>query len=310
MTSISSCGARPYHQSFRVSFDYPVHFTRDLFSKANPLLSDVLNRLGENRRQRIMVFIDDGVAAAHPRLIPDIAGHIDLRLRDADLAMPPLVLPGGENAKNGWDNVHTLIGHLADHRMDRHSFVMAVGGGAFLDLAGFASAIVHRGIRLIRVPTTTLAQNDAGIGVKNGVNAWGQKNYLGTFSPPFAVLNDALFLPTLDFDQWIGGVSEAFKVAIIKDAELFTYLIRHADDLRNRDLAVMEAVIHRCATLHLDHIRNSGDPFEFGSARPLDFGHWAAHKLEAMSHYRIGHGQAVAIGIAIDVYLAWRMQLM
>jgi 3-dehydroquinate synthase len=123
------------------------------------------------------------------------------------------------------------------------------------------------------------------------------------------VLNDYSFLSTLENKDWVGGIVEAFKVAIIKDAEFFEELCRDAGQLRARDQAAMERLIRRTAALHLEHIRTGGDPFEFGTARPLDFGHWAAHKLEAMSGYTIGHGQAVAVGIAIDSFYAMRQGL-
>jgi 3-dehydroquinate synthase len=145
-----------------------------------------------------------------------------------------------------------------------------------------------------------MAQADASIGVKTGINAFGQKNFIGAFAPPAAVVNDADFLPTLAPRDWIGGVAEAVKVALIKDADFFAFLEEQAGALTNRDLVRMEQVIYRSAALHLDHIANGGDPFEFGSSRPLDFGHWAAHKLEPLSGYELGHGQAVALGIALD----------
>ncbi|WP_373501729.1 3-dehydroquinate synthase [Desulfococcus sp.] len=300
----------PYVQSFSVPFEYPVYFTTDLFSPDNPALALAAARLHERRRHRFMIFVDSGVAAAHENLTFRMREYFESRSADMRLAADPAVVPGGESAKNGWEHVHDIIGAINRHRLDRQSYIVAVGGGAVLDMVGFAAALVHRGLRLLRVPTTTLAQNDAGIGVKNGINDQGQKNYIGTFAPPFAVLNDAAFLTTLTFEQWIGGISEAFKVAIIKDAAFFEFLVDAAAALRARDGAVMEEAVRRCAILHLDHIRNTGDPFEFGSARPLDFGHWAAHKLESMSGFTMGHGQAVAVGIALDAYIAVRQGLM
>jgi 3-dehydroquinate synthase len=184
--------------------------------------------------------------------------------------------------------------------LDRHSYVAVIGGGAVTDTAGYAAAIAHRGIRLIRIPTTVLAQNDAAVGVKNGVNAYGKKNFLGTFVPPVAVLNDFSFLNTLDDRQWRAGISEAVKVALIKDASFFEELEANADALNSRDKKAMTSLIFRCAELHLEHIATSGDPFEQGSSRPLDFGHWVAHKLEQLTDYRLLHGEAVAIGIVLD----------
>ena len=192
-------------------------------------------------------------------------------------------------------------------RLCRHSFVVAIGGGAVLDAVGYAAATAHRGIRLLRVPTTVLAQDDSAMGVKNGINAFGKKNYLGTFAPPFAVINDSSFLATLSDRDWRAGVSEAIKAALIKDRAFFDFLEQHAPLLKARDLPAMEQVIRRCAALHLTHIATGGDPFELGSSRPLDFGHWSAHKLEHLTNYRLGHGEAVAIGIALDTtysYLA------
>jgi 3-dehydroquinate synthase len=182
--------------------------------------------------------------------------------------------------------------------------VVAVGGGALIDMVGFAAATAHRGLRLVRVPTTVMAQADASIGVKNGINAFGKKNFIGTFAPPVAVVNDADFLPTLSPRDWIGGVAEAVKVALIKDAAFFAFLEANAAALAERDLGLMERVVYRSAALHLDHIAHGGDPFEFGSSRPLDFGHWAAHKLEQLSGFELGHGQAVAMGLALDATYA------
>jgi 3-dehydroquinate synthase len=166
-------------------------------------------------------------------------------------------------------------------------------------MAGFAAAISHRGIRLIRIPPTVLSQHDSAVGVKNSINAFDKKNYLGTFTPPYAVLNDFNFLLTLDDRDWRSGIAEAIKVALIKDYSFFAWMEEHASAMANREMEPMKTQIIRCAQMHLDHIAGK-DPFEFGSSRPLDFGHWAAHKLEHLSDYRIRHGEAVAIGIALD----------
>jgi 3-dehydroquinate synthase len=150
------------------------------------------------------------------------------------------------------------------------------------------------------VPTTVLGQNDAGVGVKNGVNFMGGKNALGTFAPPFAVLNDFEFLLTLPARDWLCGVAEAWKVAIIRDSAFFDWLCDNAQKFPARDATAMEQLVYRCADEHLAHIRTNGDPFEYGRARPLDFGHWSAHKLELMSGFRISHGEAVAFGVLLD----------
>jgi 3-dehydroquinate synthase len=155
-------------------------------------------------------------------------------------------------------------------------------------------------VRLVRVPTTVLAQNDAGVGVKNGINAFGAKNFLGTFAPPFAVIDDSTFLTTLDARDRAAGMAEAVKVAAIRDPVFFEWLVDHADALASFDLVHVERMVRRCAELHLAHIAGGGDPFETGNARPLDFGHWSAHKLEILTAHELRHGEAVAIGMALD----------
>jgi 3-dehydroquinate synthase len=224
------------------------------------------------------------------------AAHADA----LELTAPPLVVPGGEAIKNQAGPVDEIRAAIDVHGVDRHSYVVAIGGGAVLDAVGYAAATAHRGVRLIRVPTTVLAQDDSGVGVKNGINAFGKKNFVGSFAPPHAVLNDFDLLTTLSERDWLAGISEAVKVALLKDAAFFRWIEHHASDLVERSLDAMAALVHRSAELHLEHIATSGDPFELGSSRPLDFGHWAAHKLEQLSHHELRHGEAVAVGIALD----------
>lgn len=292
-------------QDIQVNFRYAVHFTRDLFAADNPLFKDTVAPEAAGSPRKLLVVVDRGVHRHHPQLASKIAAYCRRHSEALSLVGAPLLFEGGEHLKN--DALFVTILQQAIHAagLCRHSYVVAIGGGALIDLAGFAAATAHRGIRLIRVPTTVMAQADASIGVKNGINAFGKKNFIGTFAPPVAVLNDADFLPTLSQRDWIGGVAEAVKVALIKDADFFSFLEEYAEALAERDLALMQRVIYRCAVLHLDHIANGGDPFEFGSSRPLDFGHWAAHKLEHLSGYELGHGQAVAIGMALDATYAY-----
>ena len=196
-------------QSFAVSYEYPVVFTRGLFTAGNDTLERIATRLGEMRRHRIAVFIDDAVLAATSSLATRIADRLRQSPDRFELVAPPRPIPGGERCKNSLQTVSDLIGVFAQHKMDRQAFVLAVGGGAALDAIGFAAALFHRGLRLIRVPTTVLAQNDAGVGVKNAINFLGAKNLLGTFAPPFAVLNDLDFLRSLPAAAWTDGCWKA-----------------------------------------------------------------------------------------------------
>lgn len=292
--------ASKYLQQLGVAYEFPVYFTEDVFSTANPVLADAVSRAEPHRRHRLVAIVDHAVATAWPRLTVDIRAYAEHHRDRLELAADPLVLEGGEQAKNDASFVARLARVFHDLGLDRQCLVVIVGGGALLDAAGYVAAIVHRGIRIVRVPTTVLAQNDSGVGVKNGVNAFGKKNFLGTFAPPFAVLNDQRFLGTLPDREVIAGLAEAVKVALIRDATFFEWLESNAAKLVARESPALAWLVWRCAELHLRHIATSGDPFEFGSARPLDFGHWAAHKLESLTANALRHGEAVAIGVALD----------
>jgi 3-dehydroquinate synthase len=286
---------RALHQSFQVHFEYAVQFTTHLFDPANPLLAQTVQAAGP--ATRVLVVMDGGLVNHRPSLPADVQQYC--QHHGLNLVAAPLVLPGGEAVKQDPAHVDTVQQAINAHGIDRHSFVVVIGGGALTDLVGYAAATAHRGVRLIRVPTTVLSQNDSAVGVKNSVNAYGKKNWLGTFAPPYAVLNDLDLLQTLEDRDWLGGLSEAVKVALLNDSVFFEDLEGHAGQLVSRDLNAMEHAIYRCAELHLQHIA-AGDAFEQGSSRPLDFGHWAAHKLEALTGYALRHGEAVAVGIALD----------
>ncbi len=286
-------------QSLRVAYDYPVVFTRDVFSPSNPALPEVLARSGA-ATSRILPVIDSGLLAADPGLPGRIERFAASQGPLLELVSEPLIVRGGEVCKRDPREVSRFYDLVAKHSICRHSYALVIGGGAVLDAMGYAAATAHRGIRLIRMPSTTLAQNDAGIGVKNAVNFGGRKNFLGTFAPPFAVVNDFDLLGSLSERDLCGGIAEAIKVALIKDADFFHSLYEGRRALASFAPSPMESMIIRCAELHLEHIQTSGDPFELGSARPLDFGHWAAHKLEELTGGSLRHGEAVAIGIAID----------
>ncbi len=286
-------------QRVSVSFEYPVVFTRGVLAADNPVFADTIARLEPARRHRLVAVIDDGMAACWP-VVDEVTAYAAHHRDRLELVAPPVLVRGGEVAKDGPDGAVALWRWLRARGIDRHSFVVAIGGGAVLDLVGFAAATAHRGVRLVRLPTTVLAQNDAGIGIKNGVNWLGAKNFAGTFAPPFAVINDSRWLGSLSPRDRIAGMAEAVKVALIRDPAFFAWLVAAADALASFEIAAVERMVRRCAELHLAHIAGGGDPFELGSARPLDFGHWAAHHLEIATGHALRHGEAVAIGMALD----------
>ena len=285
----------------QVGFDLQVHFTRGVFAPANPVLREVLQSGGSNRDHGVLVVLDESLAQAQPGLAGQIESYFASPGSQFKLMCPPMIIEGGERTKNSYFHVSEIHSHIDRYHIDRHSYLLGVGGGALLDMVGLAASTAHRGVRHVRLPTTTLSQADSGVGVKNGINAFGKKNFIGTFTPPFAVINDFDLLASLSDRDKRAGYVEAVKVALIRDAEFFKAIESDARKLCEFEPETMQRLIHRCAELHLNHIATSGDPFEFGSSRPLDFGHWAAHKLEQLSEYKIRHGEAVAVGIALDV---------
>lgn len=293
-----------------LAFDHRVLFTRGAFDPANRTLVDLVREGEGSEPSKLLVLIDSGVAGGNPDLVDQVTRYGRVHSEMLELATAPKVMQGGEACKNDWSLVERIWSWINDHGIDRHSFVLAIGGGAFQDLVCFAASTAHRGIRHIRFPTTTLSQGDGGVGVKNGVNFFGKKNWVGTFTVPFAVVNDFGFLETLPERARRDGIIEAIKVALIRDAEFFGEIEAMADRLRDLDQEALETVVQRSAELHVEHIATGGDPFERGSARPLDFGHWAAHKLEQVSGFRVSHGEAVAVGMAVDLLYSTRTGLL
>lgn len=295
---------------FEVKFRYTVQFTKRIFHPENPTLSRFF--ISENKTgvtKKALVVLDEGLIIHFPNLVSEILNYFLEISSEVQLTEDIMIVPGGETCKNDPKIWESLISAVDRFGIDRHSYIIGIGGGAILDLVGYVASVSHRGIRLVRIPTTVLSQNDSGVGVKNSINYQGKKNFLGTFSPPIAVFNDLSFLESLDDRDWRSGMAEAIKVALIKDPSFFDWIESNAIRLKNRNLETMSYLIHRCAELHMNHIAN-GDPFEFGSSRPLDFGHWAAHKLEYLTEFFLRHGEAVAIGMALDSVYSFQMNLL
>jgi 3-dehydroquinate synthase len=184
-------------RSIDVRFHLRVYFTQNVFHVSNALLKDILINRDAVGPAKALLVLDESLARAQL----DLAKAIDLYFaafpEDLKLVCPPLVIEGGERVKNSYFHVSEIQSQIERYGICRHSYVIAVGGGAILDLVGLAATTAHRGVRHVRIPTTTLSQDDSGVGVKNGINAFGKKNFIGTFSPPFAVINDFQLLASL-----------------------------------------------------------------------------------------------------------------
>ncbi len=281
-----------------VPYRMQVYFTRHAFAAKNTLLRKILAGPGDfSRRIKVLAYVDDNIPSTYVDRVP-----LYFDTASTGIVLTALHrLPGGEAIKNDQAVLTRIYNDVERHGICRHSYIIAIGGGALLDVVGYAAATAHRGLRHIRFPSTALAQGDAGVGVKNGINFRGKKNFLGTFKPPEAIINDFLLLSSLSRVELRNGYSEAIKVALIKDRTFFEWIEQKADALNAGDDDAVAHLVRRSAELHIDHIATSGDPFESGASRPLDFGHWAAHKLEQLSDFSVGHGEAVAIGLAIDI---------
>jgi 3-dehydroquinate synthase len=286
-------------QPFAVPFVHRLRFTRDVLGLDQHVLADVLAPSG-GRKARVQFWVDQHLLAVRPEIPSWVSSFAETNASSLDVLDNVQVVPGGEAIKNDTRLLEQILRVFESADLDRHSYVVVIGGGAVLDAVGFAAAIAHRGLRLVRLPTTTLAQGDSGIGVKNGVNLFGKKNWIGSFAVPWAVINDAGLLESLPDRDFACGFAEAVKVALLKDADFFEQICSSARLVASRDLEAALPIIRRSACLHLKHITGGGDPFEMLEARPLDFGHWSAHKIETLTGYTLRHGEAVSIGVAID----------
>jgi 3-dehydroquinate synthase len=225
---------------------------------------------------------------------PLYGGRLEASLRKAGFEPVTIEVRAGEKSKR-----LQVVGHcldrLAHARLERRSFVVALGGGVVGDLAGFVAATYLRGIAFVQVPTSLLAQVDSSVGGKVGVNLAAGKNLVGAFHQPRLVLCDVTTLRTLPRRELAAGFSEVVKYGVIRDARLFARLEREADRLMALDEAVLTAVIARCCRIKAEVVGQ--DETEGGVRAILNFGHTIGHALEAIHRYgRLLHGEAIAIG--------------
>lgn len=298
--------AHEFDIDFAVPYRHRLRFTGDVFGHDQLVLADLLEGSGAEI-PRVQFWLDRCVFDHQPELKQKIEAfartHADRFTKTGNVQL----IDGGEAVKNDVHVVERMLKVFNHADLDRRSYVIVIGGGAVLDAVGFAAAIAHRGIRLVRLPTTTLAQADSGIGVKNSINLFAKKNWVGTFAVPWGVINDESLLTTLPDRDFVCGFTEAVKVALLKDRQLFADVCSGAEAIRERQMRVASPIIRESARHHLLHITRGGDPFEALEARPLDFGHWSAHKLEVLSEFELRHGEAVGIGVAVDVLYSMRM---
>ena len=238
------------------------------------------------------VITDDNVAALYGKKLTDT-------LEQNGYRVVQYVFPHGEKSKNG-ETFLSLLDFLAEEKLSRTDTVIALGGGVTGDLAGFAAACYMRGVSFAQIPSTLLAMVDSSVGGKTAINLPAGKNLAGAFYQPNIVICDVSLLSTLAPEVYRDGCAEVVKYGVIADSRLFNSLAIPVNEQP-------EEIIARCVEIKRDIV--SEDEFEHGSRKLLNFGHTVGHAIELLSDYQISHGQAVAIGMAIETRMAIRMGL-
>jgi len=270
---------------------YDVHF-RSLRSLPT-LLANTDLRVG-----RCLLVTDENVASHYRTPLVHT-------LEDAGWTVKTAVLPPGESTKSA-EHLHTIHDEALGWGIDRQTPVFSLGGGVIGDLAGFAAATLLRGIPLVHLPTSLLAQVDASVGGKTAINHSTGKNLIGAFYQPALVCADPTTLDTLPMDEYTGGMAEVVKHALIGDAELFAFLEEHTVPVfSRRDRHAMAETIERAVRVKAEVV--SADEREAGRRVILNFGHTFAHAIEAVAGYgTFSHGEAVAVGMRAGLYLSHR----
>lgn len=249
----------------------------------------------ELRPGRCLLVTDEHVAAHYLEPLVDA-------LSSAAWTPRVVIIPPGERSKS-YDVLHTLYDDALGWGIDRDTPVLALGGGVVGDLAGFAAATLLRGIPVVQLPTSLIAQVDSAIGGKTGINHSAGKNLIGAFHPPRLVVVDVSTLSTLPEREWTSGLAEVVKHALIADSSLFSHLEEHWDAVVRRDPEVVEPIIHRAAAIKAAVV--SRDEHEQGLRMILNFGHTFGHAIEREAGYgRFTHGEAVALGMRAALALS------
>ena len=252
-------------------------------------------------RPRLAILTDETVAGLHlPALRAALEAH--------GIAISALALPPGEATK-GWAQLARATEWLLGEKVERRDVVVALGGGVIGDLAGFAAAILRRGVRLVQIPTTLLAQVDSSVGGKTGINTAQGKNLVGAFHQPSLVLADIGVLDTLPARDFLAGYGEVVKYGLLGDAGFFEWLETNGPALARGDATLRADAVRRSVAMKADIVAR--DETEAGDRALLNLGHTFCHALEAATGYsgRLLHGEGVAIGCALAFGLSARLGL-
>ncbi|MFC3615976.1 3-dehydroquinate synthase [Lutimaribacter marinistellae] len=286
------------HHSVRVALgarSYDVEIGPDLLHQSGARIAPLL------ARPRVAVLTDETVAGLHLEALRDGLGR-------GGIDMVSLSLPEGETTKT-WPHLEHAVDWLLSQKIERRDVVVALGGGVIGDLAGFAAAILRRGVRFVQIPTSLLAQVDSSVGGKTGINSSHGKNLIGAFHQPSLVLADTSVLATLTARDLLAGYGEVVKYGLLGDAEFFAWLETQGPRLAAGDMAARVQAVARSVQMKAEIVAR--DETEQGDRALLNLGHTFCHALEAATGYsdRLLHGEGVAIGCALAFELSSRLGL-
>ncbi len=286
------------HQTVHVELgerSYDVEIGPDLLAQSGTRIAPLLHR------PKVAVLTDENVAALHLDALRD-------GLASAGIEMSALALPAGEATKS-WPHFERAVEWLLAEKVERRDVVIAFGGGVIGDLAGFAAAVLRRGVRFVQIPTSLLAQVDSSVGGKTGINAPQGKNLIGAFHQPSLVLADTLVLSTMMDRDFLSGYGEVVKYGLLGDADFFEWLEESGTKVSGGDMAARVRAVTRSVQMKADIVER--DETEQGDRALLNLGHTFCHALEAATGYsdRLLHGEGVAIGCALAFELSSRLGL-
>ncbi len=286
------------HQTVHVELgerSYDVEIGPDLLAQSGTMIAPLLHR------PKVAVLTDENVTGLHLDALRD-------GLATAGIEMTSLALPAGEATKS-WPHFERAVEWLLSEKVERRDVVIALGGGVIGDLAGFAAAVLRRGVRFVQIPTSLLAQVDSSVGGKTGINAPQGKNLIGAFHQPSLVLADTSVLGTMTQRDFLSGYGEVVKYGLLGDAEFFEWLEANGPDVAGGDMAARVRAVTRSVQMKADIVAR--DETEQGDRALLNLGHTFCHALEAATGYsdRLLHGEGVAIGCALAFELSSRLGL-
>ncbi|WP_377188433.1 3-dehydroquinate synthase [Ruegeria meonggei] len=286
------------HQSVHVELgerSYDVEIGPELLAQSGTRIAPLLHR------PKVAVLTDENVAAFHLGALRD-------GLATAGIEMSSLALPAGEATKS-WPHFERAVEWLLAEKVERRDVVIALGGGVIGDLAGFAAAVLRRGVRFVQIPTSLLAQVDSSVGGKTGINAPQGKNLIGAFHQPSLVLADTSVLATMTQRDFLSGYGEVVKYGLLGDAAFFEWLEVNGPDVAGGDMAARVRAVTRSVQMKAEIVAR--DETEQGDRALLNLGHTFCHALEAATGYsdRLLHGEGVAIGCALAFELSSRLGL-